>query len=277
MLAAATSAAAQGVILTLIDGRAIVTDGAQRFEAVAGMRPGAAAIIETGPSTTLARFEWPDRTTVDLGPDTRAMLLPPGFPARSGRLPLLYLLQGWAKINGPGKDAAGGLLAPGFEVLPFIGAAVVFADRRERFAFAESGPLDIVERGASARRLGVAAGALYAGAAGVVPRPTSEWLARVPRAFRDAIPQRAAAFKDRVVNASVLAPPTYVGLADWLTAEPAVRREFPRRFAGLMQDAESRRGLQSHLSSHPEWGPLLNPPIDPNKPTPTPENKRFPR
>ena len=262
LLLSGRAALAQGVILTLLDGRAVVIDGAQRLEAVAGMRPAAAAIVETAASTGLVRLEWPDGSVVDLGPETKAMIQPPGFGARSGRLPLLYLLQGWAKVAGPGKDPAGGVLTPSFELLPFIGAAVVYSDRRERFAFPESAPIEIVERSAAGKRHGVAAGALYAGAAGVLPRPTADWLARVPRAFRDPLPLRAAAYKDRIVTASALAAPTYVGLADWLTAEPAVRRDFPQRFVALAQDAESRRALQSHLSSHPEWGPVLNPPAE---------------
>jgi len=249
---------AQGMLLTLLDGEALVIDGDKRLAAVAGLHLAPAAIVETGANTAITRVEWPDHTAVDLGPGTRAMLAPAGFPARSGRLPLVYLLQGWAKVTGPGKVPAGGVLTPAIEVLPFAGAAVIVADRQERFVFAESGPLEVLDRGAAGARRGLATGSLYT-AAGVLPRPTPGWLSSVPRAFRDPIPLRAALFKDRVVSASVLPDPTYVTLADWLSAEAAVRRDFPHRFATLVRDAASRRALQAHLSSHPEWASVLNP------------------
>jgi hypothetical protein len=253
-------AAAQDVVVTLLDGTAVVTDGAQRFNAVAGQRPGAAALIETSASTAVVRLEWPDRATVDLGPDTRAMILPAGFEPRSGRAPVLYLLQGWAKVGALAAEPAGGVVTPAMEILPVAGAVVVFANRTERFAFAETGPLDVLERGPAGKRQGIAAGALYAGAGGVLPRPTPAWLSRVPRAFRDPLPRRGAQFKDRTVSASALPPPTYAMLSHWLTAEPALRRDFPRRFAVLLQDPASRRALEEHMSLLPEWKPLLNAP-----------------
>ena len=253
------AAAAQDVILTLIEGSAVITDGAQRWTAAPGQRPGAAALIETSATTSVVRLEWPDRTTIDLGPDTQAMLLPPGFDTRDGRQPVLYLLQGWAKVGGPPRDPAGGVVSPGMEILPFVGAAVAFVDRRERFAFAETGPLEVLDRGAAGKRHAVAAGGLYT-AGGVLARPTAAWLKQVPRAFRDPLPYRAGAFRDRTVTAAALPPPTYAVLSHWLTAEPALRRDFPRRFSALVQDPASRRALEGRRTALPEWKPLLDPP-----------------
>jgi hypothetical protein len=254
------AALAQAMLLTLLDGDAVVTDGARRVAAVSGLRLAPGAIVETANNAALARIEWPERGVVDLGPGTRAMLAPPGFPARSGKLPVLYLLQGWAKVAGPGKEPFGAVVTPGFELLPFPGVAVVFTDARERLAFAESGgSLEVVER-PGGKRLGVAQGALYSAGTGVLPRPPADWPVRVPRAFRDPLPLRAAAFRDRTVNASALPDPTYVQLQDWLGAEAALRQEFPRRFAALAKDAAFRKALQARLAAHPEWNPVLNPP-----------------
>jgi hypothetical protein len=259
-LATPVLAPAQNVMLTLLEGDADVFDGARRLAALPGLRLAPAAIVDTGPETRLVRLEWPDETVVDLGPATRVMVVPPGFAKRDGQAPLIYLLQGWAKVTSRGSAAAAGVVAPALELRPFSGAAVLFIDGREPFVFAESGHMDVLERPGGSAPLAVAAGALYTGSGTVQPRAGSEWLHRVPRSFRDPIPLRAAAFKDHRVEASVLPPPAYAGLADWLGAEPQVRREFPQRFRTLAQNAAFRRELEAHLPAHPEWVLVLHPP-----------------
>lgn len=253
----ALPAAAQPM-LTLLDGEAVVIDEARRAGAAVGLRLGAGAIVESGAASPLVRIEWPDGTAADLGAGTRVMVAPPGFAPRGGKAPLLYLLHGWLKIGTTGRDSVGGVVTPALELMPFSGAAVVVADRRERYVFAETNALEVLERPAG-RRVVVNGGALY-GAEGVLPRPSADWLARVPRAFRDAIPRRAAALAGRDVAGSALPPPGYAAVADWLAAEPAVRRPFPRRFRAWAADPDFRRELLAHLPAHREWDPILHPP-----------------
>lgn len=252
-------------LLTLLDGEATVIENARRLDAVAGLRLAPGSIVDTGAGSALVRIEWPDGVVADLGAATRVMVQPPGFAPRAGPAPRLYLLQGWLKLASAGRDATGGVVTPSLELVPFSGVAVVDVDRRERRVFAESGALELLER-PGGRRVALAAGALYAGAEGVRARPPADWLARVPRAFRDAIPRRAANFAQREVTASVLPPPTYAVVADWFAAEPAVRRTFPRRFVSWASDPAFRRELQAHLSAHREWDPVLNPPPPPSAP-----------
>lgn len=254
--------------MTLVDGDAVVIEGTRRVVAVAGLPAGPGAIVETGAKTALLRLESPDQVSIDLGPDTKAMLAPPGLPARGGRAPQFYLLQGWAKITSRGAAAAPGALSPAFELGPFNGAAVVQALRREQFVFVESGRAEVGERrpGGVAHRL--AAGEFFSGDANrrgsVTPRPAPGWLEKVPRAFRDALPLRAAALKDRRVEPVALPDPNYAQLEDWLGAEPDLRRAFPQRFLKLSRDPEFRKALQKKITAHPEWGPILNPPPKPN-------------
>jgi len=252
------AAQAQGVVITQLEGEATVTDGVRRTSALVGQRLGAGALVETGAKTNLLRLEWPDAAVVDLGPASQVMVSPPGFRARGGRAPSVYLLQGWAKVTGQSSAPAGGLVTPQFELMPIGGAVVVFVGAREQQVFAESGAVDLGLRPAGKQR-GIAPGALFNGDGPLLARPPADWLQRVPRAFRDPIPRRAAQLKDRTADASVLPPPTYVELSPWLAAEPDVRRDFPRRFAALAQDPAFRRGLQQRLSSHPEWASVLNP------------------
>lgn len=257
LLSTATAACAQAVAITQLDGEAVVTDGARRVAAVVGQRLAPGALIDSGATTALLRLEWPDGATVDLGPATRVMVAPPGWRARSGRPPTVYLLQGWAKVAGSGAAPAGGIVAPGFELLPLSGAAVAAVGPREQQLFAESGAAELLVRPAGTQR-GIAPGALYNGDGMVLARPPADWLQRVPRAFRDPIPRRAAQLPDRSGDASALPAPTYQDLAAWLAAEPDVRREFPRRFSPLLQDPAFRRAVQQHLPAHPEWGAALS-------------------
>jgi hypothetical protein len=264
---AASCAAAQGWIVTLVDGDAVVIEGARRVVAAAGLQPGPGAIVETGVKTALLRLESPEQASIDLGPATKVMLVPPGLPARAGQAPQLYLLQGWAKLTGRGSTAAPGISAPAIELAPFKGAAVVQTLKREQFVFVESGRAEVTERRAGGAAHALAAGEFFAGDANrrgtIAPRPAPGWLDKVPRAFRDPLPLRAAALKDRRVEPSALPDPNYAQLEDWLAAEPDLRRAFPQRFLKLARDPEFRRALQKRITAHPEWGPILNPPPQP--------------
>lgn len=259
-LGAALDVQAQGVVITQLEGGAIVTDGTRRTAALVGQHLGAGALVETGAATALLRLEWPDAAVVDIGPSSQLMVSPPAWHSRSGRPPLIYLRQGWAKFTGQAggmtSGTSGGVVAPQFELLPTAGAVVMFVGAREQQVFAESGALDLVQRPGGAQR-SVAAGALFNGDGPLLARPPADWLQHVPRSFRDPIPRRAAQLKDRTADASVLPAPTYPDLQPWLTAETELRRDFPRRFGTLAQDPAFRRAVQQHLLSHPEWAALV--------------------
>lgn len=252
------SRAAQAVLLTIVEGQAIVVDGARRRQAVPGLPLPPGALVDAAANATLVRIEWADGTVADLGPATRAMVSPTSFRARSGPMPALYLLQGWAKLSGRGAAASGGLVAPRLDVQPLLGSAVVWVGPPAAQVFAETGALRLLERPGGVPH-GLVQGALYAADSGVAARPPADWLKRVPRAFRDAIPSRAALAQGRVADAPVLSPPTYDELSAWLTAETELRRDFPRRFSSLAQDPAFRKALLARLPAHPEWGPVLNP------------------
>ena len=254
----AASARAQVVVVTLLDGEAALVDGTRRVAAAPGVRVPPGALIETTAASAVLRLESSDRSVVDLRPGTRAMLLPPVFAARGGKAPLLYLLAGWAKVTSPDKEPAGSVVTPAIELMPFTGAAVVATGKEGASVFAESGALEVADRG-SARRHPLKTGALFS-AGSVDARPSAAWLARVPRAFRDPLPRRGAQYAEKPVSGTPLPGPSYAQLADWLAAEPAVRRDFPQRFEALAHDAAFRRDLQQHLPAHPEWARVLNPP-----------------
>jgi hypothetical protein len=255
-------------LLTIVEGPATVIEGAHSLTAVAGMKLGAATLIDTGPGTNLLRVEFSDGSTLDIGPDTHLMLMPPGLAGSGPRAPAFYLMQGWAKHSSAARaeGASGaGELAPQLELLQVAGVMVGRVSGDEAMLFVESGRAQLIERKLKGSApLGLKAGELYSRSGSdrgtVVPRPTAAFLQGLPRSFRDTLPPLAEKFKGKSVEPKGFSVPSYAALKPWLTAEPAIRREFPRRFAALAKDASFREALVKNLSSHPEWEPVLFPP-----------------
>ena len=257
---------------TLLEGDAIVIDGARAFAAAPGVLLKPWAIVETKADSRLVRIEFADGSMVDLGPQTRIMLVPRGFAPRENKVPALYLLAGWVKQSSAAGGSAAGLVTPAIDLLPFNGVVVVQASATLHRVFVESGRVKLVERRREGERPSFGSGEMYAaeaGAAGsVTPRPSADFIDKMPRMFRETIPSQAARFQDNDVEAAALPAPEYAALRDWLVAEPAIRRDFPRRFAVLARQKAFRSGLEANLAQHVEWTPVLYPPPPPRPPPP---------
>lgn len=266
---AAPSALAQSARLTILEGDATLIDGARKLAAAEGQPLAERTIIETGPTLKLLRVEWPDGTVADFGPDTRAILAPGALLPGDKRGPAFYLLRGWAKQGSHGEAATAGQLSPRLQLSAFKGVTVSFVAPAESFVFMESGELSLLERDAKPpRRLVLKAGEVYtladaAGTGATAARATPEQLKRVPRGFRETLPLQAARFAGKEVAPRSLPAPTYAELQPWLSAEAALRKPFPARFASLAREPQFRKGLVDHLPAHPEWRPILFP--DPPK------------
>jgi hypothetical protein len=258
-------------LITILEGAALLIDGARAQQAAVGVRLGAATIVETAANAQLLRVEFNDGSVLDLGPDTKVMVLPPGLAGSGPRAPAFYLLQGWAKHGSAGVAKPGGLLSLAAEGMQATGTTVAHATAEGLQLFIESGTLQLLERRIKApNTLTLKAGEFYArdGAdkGQVSPRPAAGFLPAVPRAFRDTIPARAGALKGRRVDPAPAPMPGYPALKPWLSAEPVIRREFPRRFGALAKEPAFREQLVKNLATHPEWEPVLFPP----KPASTP-------
>jgi hypothetical protein len=272
LLALSASRAAEApALVTLLEGQATVIQGVRSFAAAVGARLGAGTLVETDAKLALLRLEWPDGSLLDLGPATKVMLRP---VATAGRKPAqFYLLQGWAKQTQAAAPA--GQLGQAAEVAPFKGVLVSQVDDGGTMLFSESGAMQVMpRRGGAAMALKAGEAASFASNVQpqLLPRPPSPWLQKVPRAFRETIPPRAALVKGpepTLVPRSALG---YAALQPWLAAEPAVRRDFPQRFAELLADPEFRQAVDRALAQHPEWEPVLRPP----KPRPVRKNNDTP-
>ncbi|NRF68093.1 hypothetical protein HLB44_13960 [Aquincola sp. S2] len=263
--AAPLQAADAPALVTIVEGAGLVIEGARSVAAAPGLKLNAATIIDTTPATALLRIEFADGSLLDLGPDTRVMLQPPGLAGGGPRGPAYYLLQGWAKHTSGGGGKAGGQLAFAAEVQQPSGVTVSRVSGEALQLFVETGALQLQERRIKpASALALKAGEFYqrdgADKGQVSPRPAPGFLQSVPKGFRDTIPPRAAQLKGRPPEPQTQPWPGYAALKAWLSAEPVIRREFPRRFAVPARDAAFRDGLVKNLASHPEWEPVLFPP-----------------
>lgn len=264
--------------ITILDGEAVLTDGAQRFIAAEGVELRFHTLIETGARSNLLRIEWADGRVLDLGPGTRLMFDPPSTRKRGHPDPAVYVLQGWVKQLSAKGEKSPGQVSPLLDVEPFTGAVVTYVDTERTWLFVEAGQAPLTERGLkSPARFNVRAGAAYArtgdARGATAPRPTAEAMKQVPRAFRDPLPLRFDHYKDRDIQAKPLPTPTYADLQAWLTAEPRVRHGFVRRFDELLRDDAFRGEIDAHMRDHREWHPVLYPPPPPEE-KPAGENLR---
>jgi hypothetical protein len=270
----AARAAEAPALVTLLEGQATVIAGVRAFAAAVGAKLGAGTLVETDGKLALMRLEWPDGSLLDLGPGTKVMLRP---AAAAGRKPAqFYLLQGWAKQSQPAAGAGQLLLAA--EVAPFKGVLVSQVDEGQTLLFSEQGAIQVTpRRGGAPMALdtGKAAGFALNVQPQVLARPPSPWLQKVPRAFRETIPSRAALVKGPEPTLVQRGPLGYAALQPWLAAEPAVRAGFQQRFAELLADRAFRDAVDQGLAQHPEWEPVLRPPKPP-VPRPARKNNETP-
>ncbi|MCL4745072.1 MAG: hypothetical protein KJZ83_06615 [Burkholderiaceae bacterium] len=254
-------------IATIVDGEAVLIRAAERLRVLEGVRLVPEDIVETG-DRTFVRIEFGDRTVVDLGASTRAMLMTTHATVGGAGTPrLLYLLSGSVKITlAPRQEPPfTGFVSAMIDGDELSGTLVVLVDQRGAAVFSESGTQRIGERRGIQRvaEHSLKAGAFYAHAPGakaaVSARPSAEFLERLPRAFRDTLPLRSAVFASRTVEAKPIDDFTYADVEPWLKAEPVLRREFARRWRSKARDPQFRAALLENQRAHPEWNWVLFP------------------
>jgi FecR protein len=259
-------------VVGILEGRAVVLRPEGQFELAEGALLRDADIIETA-GASFAQIELADGLRVGVGDNSRLMLA----PARAlgpGAAPRLHLLQGWMKLTPlPDKPAAGEYTTPRATLSALAGVSVVSADSMAFSLFVESGSIALTERqpGAAARQ--VKAGEFVTGR-GAAPlqlaaRPMPEFLSGLPRLFRDALPARAARFRDKPVAPRALSAVAYENVAAWLQAEEALRVPLIDSWRVRLADPAFRAAVLANLARHPEWAPLVVPPKKP-KPRPVP-------
>ena len=235
---ASAAALAQDFVgtITILEGTALVYRGAGRVHGAEGVRLAANDIVEMGGSGFM-QVELPDKTVLQLGPRSRAMLSASGRPKPERSI---YALEGWFKLSADGRDPKGGpgleLRSPLLDIPAQEGALVVKIAATEAAAFAEVAESKLFERhGAGSpvpvtlklgdfyQRKGAAKGAID-------PRARGPFLSEMPAVFKDSLPSRIERYREKPVTPKEAAEFSYADVEPWLKSGPALRKQFVQRW-----------------------------------------------
>lgn len=269
-ISALAGAAEPSGIATIVEGKAVVIRALYKLDAAEGVRLLADDLVHTGNDAFL-RIEYDDGTSVDLGPET---LLQLNHPARrKSERPGLYLLSGWLKLTSgkPQARYSASFASPRFDVLDLAGVVVVHVDNGSGAVFDEQGTAHWIDhRARGAKPIILKGGDFLAVRQDEPPslqaRPAPDFVASLPRSFRDALPLRLAKFQGRQVVAKSQGAFSYSEVESWVNAEPPIRRQFVLLWRAKADDAAFRASLERSLSLHPEWEPVLYPELYEPKP-----------
>src|SRR5262245_15134291 len=155
------------------------------------------------------QIELGDQSTLQLGGISRVMIN--GGPGKTKPERWVYFMNGWGKISGakrdPKAEAPYEIRAPLFELVPTSGTAVILATPSDVRLFVERGEVRLAERQRTGANTNVTLklGDTYTRKSSavrgtVVQDPSPEFLAKVPRNFRDTLPSRMDRFRERDVK-----------------------------------------------------------------------------
>ena len=259
-------------IATIVEGESSFMRDAGRVALAEGVRLANDDLIDTTAQTKLLRIEFDDGLMLLVAPESRLWIAPKFSADKTApRAARLYLLHGTVKLTSKGDaTAAAPIASPVFDLKSAGRDTVVSVVGGGGAVFAESGDVQIVERtkaknGATTAgpALSVKTGEYYARPAAdkgkTAPRPDAEFIKRLPRAFLDPVPSRAALFAAREVPGKPLGAIDYAGAQPWIDAEAALRPAFLARWRPLASQSEFRKGLIAGLRGHPEWDRTLFP------------------
>lgn len=197
--AAALAQAPSIGVVTIVDGTLLLQRGGERLAAAEGLRVQADDLLTSSDRTRVARVELDDGKTLDLGPATQVLLKPRALADEDEGGATAMLVHGWLKLSAPWNlTTPAALASPRLDAQRVRGVVIAQADRAESWLYVESGiaaaqprdgrrvaPYALAEGGSFTQR---AEGGLQSTANPV------DRLARMPRAFFDTLPRRAARF-----------------------------------------------------------------------------------
>ena len=264
LLAGQALAQAGNAVVTITEGPAQILRGVNRSPAATGVkvRPGDILMVDAG---GFLRVETDDGIRVDIGPGARALWLPKPFPKSSARL--LYLHSGLIKISAPIPRGA----TPSAFSTPMVDVdeatvVVLIQEADKLWVFAETGAVKGHERASAPGgegALSLKPGEFLSRAGdkktAASPRPSSEFIGRLPRPFLDTLPARYAEFAKRDTALKPGPVVSYEEVQAWLQAELPLRRELMSRWRQRTRDAEFKAALVANLKLHPELERVLFP------------------
>ncbi|HJS04989.1 MAG TPA: hypothetical protein VJ832_16025, partial [Variovorax sp.] len=205
-------------IVGIVEGNATLIRQTTRHTLAEGVVLKEQDIVETAPGA-FVQIELPGDVLVGIGESTKLMLRP-----RVGKglaAPTLYLLQGWLKTSTGGAFA---YTSPAFELATQAASTVVYTTGTAYEVFVESGTARLTPREGPQTVSQLASGDFAQRREGASPtfarRAAPEFLAKVPRQFRDRLPARGEQLGRRNVAPRPLGEVAYNDVSAWLHTEP---------------------------------------------------------
>ena len=244
-------------VVGIVEGNATLIRQTTRYALAESVALNEQDIIETAPGA-FVQIELPGGVLVGIGESTRLVLKP-----RVGKglaAPPLYLLQGWLKTSTSGTF---GFASPAFEIATQAASTVVYTTGAQYEVFVEGGAAKLTLREGAQTVSQLASGDFAQRREGATPtvarRASPEFLAKVPRQFRDRLPARGEQFAQRNVAPKALGEIAYADVADWLRTEPWLRLPLLPLWKARAADLNFRAGAKADLAQHPEWEPYADP------------------
>ncbi len=224
-------------------------------------------MVETGPDSFLV-VELQGGSLIGIGPSSRVYFLP-----HAGVFTLV-VLEGWVKadVRTDGKSGAISIIGRRSGIQSPQAVVLLHADEHLDAIFDEQGSGTLLLRDSAATHSAAQtrAGQFFVreDRAAVVTQahPSADFLAKMPIAFRDTLPEKALAGSKSPPEPKPVRKVTYADIQPWLTMPRDWRTGFIPRFRGRLKDPAFFAAMDEHLAEYPEWTPILHPPPDPAHP-----------
>ena len=259
---ASPSATQLNAVVSISDGGPFtVIRGDEVRQGSQGVMLAAGDIIETGPGAFLV-VELQGGSLIGIGPSSGVYLLP------HTALATLVVQKGWVKADSRVEPIS--VLGPRAGFRSERAVAILHADEHSDALFDEQGPGTLLLRDTAATHVGKQTQPnqffVREQRSDVVllPHPSPDFLASMPIAFRDSLPERPAALLPKPIEPKPVRKVTYLDIQSWLSLAPDWRAGFITRFRGRLKDPAFFAAMDAHLSLHPEWVPILHPPKPPD-------------
>jgi hypothetical protein len=254
-------AIADGEPFTLVRGTSLNT-------ATKGVTLAAGDMVGTGPGAFLA-VEMPGMGLLGIGPSTQVY-----FMQRSASdPPTLVVLKGWVKadIRAAPKGPPFRVIGTRLGIQGHQAVVLLYAEERADSVFDEQGGATLLLRDEAATRTGKETQAnqffMREEHADVIsqPRPSSEFVAKMPIPFHDPLPENASAKLKKTTTPQFVRDVSYADVQQWLNMPRDWRAGFIGRFHGRLKDRAFFAAMDASMGQHPEWQPILHPPPPPEE------------
>jgi hypothetical protein len=222
-------------------------------------------IVETGAGAFVVA-EMNDGSLLGIGPGSSIYIL-------HNDIPTVVVLKGWVKADDRNSKSGTSIRVTGTRAgIQIQKAAVILeADERQDVIFDEQGSATLLLRDDTATHVDkeTQPGQFFLRephqSVTMQSRPSSEFVSQMPVAFRDSLPANASSRLKALTEPAAVRDVNYVDVQRYLTMPRDWRGDFIGRFRGRLRDPAFRSALDSHMTQHPEWQPILHPPPPPDE------------